>query len=338
MQAYLQKLNHLADRRCSRRQLIHSAAFLFWTASFVRGQDEPTFSTDVKVVNLLATVVNRNGEIVRDLTKDDFSLSENGRQQIIRYFSRESDLPLTLGLMVDTSMSQRRVMNAERGACVRFLDQVVRETKDKVFIMQFDMTVRTPQTLTSSLRKLDDALAFVDTPTFHELQNQYGGGTLLYDAIVAASKDVMKNQRGRKALIVLSDGVDVGSEATLTDAIEAAQRADTLVYSILFSDASAYGIPLGPLMGHRSIPMGGRDGRGALMRISKETGAGFFEVSKKQNIEQIFDVIQEELRSQYSLGYVSDQPVTISEFRKIQLTTKQKGLVAQARDRYWAQR
>jgi VWFA-related protein len=171
----------------------------------------------------------------------------------------------------------------------------------------------------------------VDTPSRQELANQSGGGTLLYDAVVAASKDTMKNLRGRKALIVLSDGVDIGSDATLTDAIEAAERADTLVYSILFSDAGAYGIPLGPLMRNR-------DGRGALARISKETGGGFFAVSKKQGIEQVFDLIQEELRSQYSIGYVSDQPVHISEFRKIQLATKQKGLVVQARDRYWAQR
>jgi VWFA-related protein len=324
--------------RSSRRQFVFSAASLFCTGSVVRGQEEPTFSTDVKVVNVLATVVNQKGEIIRDLTKDDFSLLENGRPQTLRYFSRESNLPLTLGLMVDTSMSQRRVMDAERGASLRFLDQVVRPAADQVFIMQFDMAVQMCQALTSSLKKLDDALAFVDTPTRQDLANQSGGGTLLYDAVITASKSVMKSLRGRKALIVLSDGVDIGSEATLTDAIEAAQRADTLVYSILFSDANAYGIPLGPLIGHRSIPMGGREGRGALMRISKETGAGFFEVSKKQSIEQTFDLIQEELRSQYSLGYVSDQPVHISEFRKIQLTTRQKGLAVQARDRYWAQR
>jgi VWFA-related protein len=126
---------------------------------------------------------------------------------------------------------------------------------------------------------------------------------------------------------VMSDGVDTGSEHSLASAVEAAQRADTLVYSILFSDATAYGFSLGD-----------HDGRKVLMRLSKETGAGFFEVSKKQSIEQIFDVIQEELRSQYSLGYVSDQPVRISEFRKIHLGVKQKDLVVQVRDRYWAQR
>jgi len=321
-------------------RLAISVGCLCWAGWLAHGQEEPTFSTDVKVVNLLATVTNKKGEIIRDLTKDDFSLSENGRPQTIRYFSRQSDLPLTLGLMVDTSMSQQRVIEAERAASFRFLDRVLRENKDQVFIMQFDSSVQMRHELTSSRKKLEEALSFVDTPTRNELRNQSGGGTLLYDAVLKASTDVTKKQQGRKALIVLSDGVDVGSDTSLAAAIEAAQRADTLVYSILFSDPDAYGIPIGSMIRHRSIPipLSGPDGRGALMRLAKETGGGFFEVSKKVGIEQIFDLIQEELRSQFSIGYVSDVPVRISEFRKIQLTTAQKGLVARTRDRYWAQR
>jgi VWFA-related protein len=291
----------------------------------MRGQEEPTFKSEVKVVSVLATVHDKKGAIVSDLTKDDFALLEDRRPQTIQYFSKQSDLPLTIGLMVDTSMSQEKVMDAERGASLRFLDQVLREDKDQVFIMQFDLAIQLRQTLTSSRKKLNEVLPYVDTPTRAELQQQYGGGTLLYDAVVKASIDVMKSVRGRKALIVLSDGVDFGSEATLAASIEAAQRADTLIYSILFSDSHAYGF-------------GAPDGRGALMRMSRETGGGFFEVSKKLNIDQIFSLIQEELRSQFNLGYVSDQPVRISEFRKIQLTTKVKGLAVQARDRYWAQR
>ena len=228
--------------------------------------------------------------------------------------------------MIDTSMSQQRVMDAERGASIRFLDQVLRPDKDHVFIVQFDMAVMMRQELTSSFKKLNDALVAVDTPSREELYHQLGGGTLLYDAVVKASKDVMQRQQGRKAVIVLTDGVDTGSDATLADAIEAAQRADTLVYSILFSDSGFYGF------------IGGANGKGVLMRLSRETGGGFFEVSKKQSIEQIFALIQEELRSQYSLGYVSDQPVRISEFRKLALTTNQKDLVVRTRNRYWARR
>src|SRR5204863_2440983 len=130
------------------------------------------------------------------------------------------------GLMVDTSMSQRKVMDAERAACYRFLDRVLRPTKDQVFIVQFDMSVQLRQELTSSLKKLDDALTFVDTPTRRELRSQSGGGTLLYDAIATGSTDYMTKQSGRKALIVLSDGVDTGSEVPIGAAIEAALKAD----------------------------------------------------------------------------------------------------------------
>lgn len=304
----------------SRRGFLLSAASLL----ALRAQQDPTFSTEVKVVNVLTTVRTRKGEIVRDLTKDDFVLSESGRPQVIKYFAQQTDLPLTLGLLVDTSMSQQRVLDAERGACFRFIDQVLRQDKDHVFLMQFDFVVQIKQELTSSIKKLDDALVYVDTPTRRDLQNQRGGGTLLYDAIVEASKDVMRKLTGRKALIVLTDGVDFGSEATASAAIEAAERTDTLVYSILFSDEGYY--------------LGGPDGRGILMRISRESGGAFYEVSKKQNINQVFDAIEAELRSQYNLGYVSDRPVEVSEFRKIQLATRQKGLLVQARDKYWAQR
>jgi len=263
---------------------------------------------------------------VTDLTKDDFSLSENKHAENVRYFSRESDLPLTIGLMVDTSASQRGVLDAERGASFRFLDQVLRENKDQVFIMQFDSAVQLRQTLTSSRRQLNDSLSYVDTETESQLRLQNGGGTLLYDAVANASNEIMRSRQGRKALILLTDGVDFGSYGSADQAIAAAQRADTLVFSILYSDPGAYGL------------LGGPDGRGVLERISSETGGGFFEVSKKRTIDQIFDDLEAELRSQYNLGYVSDQPVRISEFRTVHVTVKEKGLVVQARHRYWAQR
>ena len=301
-------------------------------AVFLPAQDAPTFSTDVKVVNILATVRTKKGQIVRDLNQEDFAVTENGRPQNIRYFARESDLPLTLGLMVDTSMSQRRVLDAERGASFRFFDQVLRSDKDKIFIMQFDMSVQLKQELTSSRKKLDDALIYVDTPTNRELQVPTSAGTLLYDAVVKASRDITKKLQGRKALIILSDGVDVGSESTISEAIDAAVKSDTIIYSILFSDPGYYSVPL---FGHGVLSP---DGKGHLMHLAQETGGGFFEVSKKQTIEQVYDILQDELRSQYSLGYVSDEPVRISEFRKLQLTVKTKGLVVQARDKYWAQR
>jgi VWFA-related protein len=308
----------------SRREFAMQAATLLGAGSRLCAQDA-TFSTSVKVVNVLASVRTKKGEIVRDLKKDDFSVSENGRPQSLRYFARESDLPLTLGLMVDTSMSQRRVLDAERQASFRFLEQVLRDGKDQVFIMQFDISIQVRQQLTSSFAKLNDALSYVDLPDRQTLSIGSSRGTALYDSIVQASRDIMQNQSNRKAVILLTDGVDVGSEASVADAIDAAQRADTIVYSILFADAGAYGF-------------GAPDGARPLRRISQDTGGGFFEVSKKHGIDQIFAAIEGELRSQYSMGYVSDVPVRISEFRKIQIATKQKDLVVQARDRYWAQR
>ncbi len=309
----------------SRRDLIRSSLLVALTGCSALGKQEPTFSTDVKVVNILATVRDKKGEIIRNLTKDDFTLVEDGRPQSIRYFSRQSDLPLTLGLLVDTSLSQTRVLEDERAASFRFLEQVLREEKDKAFIVQFDQVILIRQDLTSSRKDLESALEVVDSPDPRKLGGE-GGGTLLYDAVRKISIQVMKKLQGRKAFIVLSDGVDVGSVITLTDAIETAQRADTLVYSILFSDANAYG----------GFSLGST-GKGVLERLSRETGGGFFEVSKKQSIGQIFELIEEELRSQYSLGFVSDQPVTASGFRKIRLTVRQKGLLVQARDRYYAE-
>jgi VWFA-related protein len=303
----------------TRRRFLFTAASLLVRATRSQAQqEEPIFSTGVQVVNLLATVRNKNNEILRDLTKDDFQVLENGRPQTIQYFTRETDLPLTIGLLVDTSTSQTRVLDAERGASLRFLDQVLRENKDHVFIMQFDLAVQTRQPLTASRKDLSESLAFVDTPTRNQLRNQYGGGTLLFECVVDASEQVMKKQRGRKALIVLSDGGENGSDSTLSDAIEAAQRVDTLIYAILFSDGS-YGAD-----------------KGVMQRLAKETGGGYFEVSKKQTIDQVFSLIEQDLRSQYSLGYVSDRPATISEFRRVQLTLKRPGLVVQSRDRYWA--
>jgi VWFA-related protein len=175
-----------------------------------------------------------------------------------------------------------------------------------------------------------------------------GGGTLLYDAVYLASNELMKKQQGRKALVVLSDGVDRGSKETLASAVEAAQRADTLVYSILFADQQAYGGGFGGRgMGGMGRHGGGRgrypqqtrpNGKKILEQISKETGGRLFEVSKKQPIEQIYDRIQEELRNQYSLGYTPDRADVGAGYHKIRLMTKQKDLIVQARDGYYTER
>jgi VWFA-related protein len=327
--------------RVPRRSFLLSALFLCPQVRLLRAAQDTTFSTDVKVVNVLATVRDKHGQIIANLNKDDFTLEEDGRLQAIRYFSRETNLPLTLGLLIDTSMSQRRVLGAERSASYRFLDQVLREDKDMAFVIHFDREVELLRDLTSSRKDLQAALSQLEMPA--------GGGTMLYDAVLLASDELMKKQQGRKALIVLSDGVDTGSKVSLARSIESAQRADTLVYAILFADEEAYGrggMGGGPRMGRRG-PYGGGgrrypqsrpDGKKILEQMAKETGGGFFEVSKKQPIEQIYERIQEELRSQYSLGYTAERSEAGPGFRKIRLTAKPKGLVVQARDGYYVDR
>jgi VWFA-related protein len=321
----------------------------------IYGQDS-TFSTDVKVVSVLATVHDKKGQISSKLTKEDFAIEEEGRPQAIKYFSRETNLPLTLGLLVDTSMSQRRVLGDEQRAAYKFLDQVMSQ-KDQAFVLHFDSDVELLQDLTKQRQKLERALNDLETPK--QLQRSTpgssgrrgGGGTTLYDAVLLACNEVMRDQTGRKALIILSDGVDNGSKVGLTDAIDAAQRNDVLVYSILFSDEQAYGnqgTSYPPMGGRRGGGMGGGrprpnvvnrsdDGKKVLQRLSMETGGGFFEVSKKQPIDQSFARIQDELRNQYSIGFNSDQPAAPGTFRRIQVTVpKQKNLVVQARAGYYA--
>ena len=298
----------------SRRQLFLSCAL---PAVLAAQEQQPTFKVDVKVVNLLATVRGPRGELIRDLGKDDFKVLENGHPREIRYFARETDLPLTIGLLIDTSLSQAKILGAERGASFRFIDRVLRERKDQIFVMQFDLGILVNQALTGSRRLLEEALSQVGMPTRRELEMQTGGGTLLYEAVLRASRDIMAAQSNRKALIILSDGGENGSAATRSEAIEAALRADTLLYSIFF-------------------PGSGPDGRRNLMALSQETGGSYIEVNKKRPIDEVFAMIQDELRGQYSIGYVSGDPVRISTFRRIEVTTTRPRATVQARTRYWA--
>jgi VWFA-related protein len=306
---------------------------ILWMLSpaLVLPQDSATFSTDVRVVNLFATVRDAQGHVVPNLTKDDFTLEEDGRPQIIRYFARESGLPLTLGLLVDTSISQKRMLVEERTASFRFLDQVLRQAKDRTFVIQFDREVELLQDLTSSRDQLDQALARLHVPTLPA--RKHGdpkiapwtlGGTELYDAVLLASDEIMRKQSGRKALVLLTDGVDNGSKIGLFRAIQSAQQGDTLVYSILFSDRDAYDGAFASAAGKK-----------ALERISRETGGAFFEVSPKASITTIYARLEEELRSQYSIGYTPDDAGP--GYRKVHLVTK-TGLTVTAREGYYVGR
>jgi VWFA-related protein len=344
----------------SRRTFLAVTAAGTIRAQIARAQDA-TFSTDVKVVSVLATVRDKQGKIVTDLTKDDFDLMEDGQSQTIRYFSRETDLPLTLGLLVDTSASQRQVLGEERNASRQFIEKVLREDRDQTFLIHFDHDTELLQDLTPSRAKLEKALDELELPADQRPQlNRRGGGggypqgggggrrggqagTTLYDAILLASDELMRKRQGRKALIVLTDGVDNGSKVPLSQAIEAAQRADTLIYSVLFTGQEGQQQPFGG--GGFGGRRGGRgrfpqqtqrpDGKKVLEQISRETGGGFFEVTKKLSIDQIYARIEEELRSQYSLGFTGDKGDSAGGFRKITLTVKAKGMIVQTRQGYY---
>jgi len=339
-------------------------AGLSFPSQSLHAQQDTKFSTDVNVVNIYATVRDKQLKIVNSLAADDFVLTEDGRPQTIKYFSQESDLPLTIGLLIDTSLSQRNVLGEEKDASYSFLDQVLRPEKDQTFVIHFDHETELLQDLTSSrkdLRRALDAVHLADNSRPQMRQGGGGGGypngngggqrqagTTLYDAIFLASDEIMSKQKGRKALILLTDGVDEGSKESLYDCIKAAQRADTLVYSILFSDRDAYGqqpvlatlggMGMGRRNGGRSVPMAAQhpDGKKILQQISRETGGGFFEVSKKEPIDSIYKTVQEELRNQYSIGYISDQDPSGTAFRHISLTAKNnKSLTVQAPEGYY---
>lgn len=334
----------------SRRAFLLSAAVLPPASRLLAWQDSdatPKYSSDVNVVNVLATVRDKDGKIVSNLTKDDFSIEEDGRPQVIQYFSRQSDTPLKLGLLVDTSGSERRNIDAERRASYKFFDQVMREDRDKGFLIHFDRQVELLQDLTSSRQKLDKALDQLSTSDEPANQGRGrggrgrgyggGGGTTLYDAVFLAADEMLRKEQGRKALIVFSDGEDRGSKESLASAIESAQRSDTLVYAVRFYDANGFGRPsigIGPV-GARYPRQGRRDGeegKEVLQRIAKETGGAYFEVSGA-TLDKIYARIEDELRNQYSLGYTSDQHG--ASYRMIKVSVKGKNLTVQAREGYY---
>jgi VWFA-related protein len=331
-------------------------------------EGQPKIAVEVKTVSVLATVRDKHGKIVSDLTKDDFQLDEDGRPQTINYFAHESDLPLRLGLLVDTSLSQRKVLDQERTASYSFLDKLLRQDKDSAFVIHFDHDVELLQDFTPSRPQLQAALQKLSTPQLEDngsssgggggygggggggrSRGGHGGGTLLYDAIFLASDELMSKQQGRKALIVLSDGVDHGSKETMAEAIATAQRSDTIIYSILFADEDENygGRPGGFGMGGHGGGMGGGrggsrypqqerpDGKKILEQISNETGGRLFKASKKETLDKIYAEIDEDLRNQYSLAYTPDKGNTVG-YHKIHLAVaKQKDLVIQARDGYY---
>jgi VWFA-related protein len=358
-------------QRAAERAVI--AASFLWTGLLLEAQQAaapapaqtpaPVISVKAELVNLPVVVRDKNGALVTTLSRNDFALAVDGRPQAIRYFDRDNDLPLTLGLLVDVSGSVHSALEDERAASEAFLDQMVTSPAgrppDEAFLIQFAHDVDLLQSLTYSVSRLRAALNDVGVESRDDAQGSdnsgYGGyghrggfhgGTTLYDAIYLASNQLMQKQQGRKAIVVLTDGEDRGSMETITSAIAAAQRSETVVYAIYFKgEQHGYGgYGHGGNGGRGGYPGGGGrggeqhvDGRKVLAQITGETGGRMFEVSGKQTFAAIYTQIADELRSQYRLGYVPDANAASEGFHRIDLTLpKDKKLFIQTRDGYYA--
>jgi len=299
-------------------------------------QDEPTIKVDVNLVNVLCSVRNKSNGLVGNLEKKDFQIFEDGKEQEIKYFTRETDLPLTIGMLVDTSKSQERLIDIERRAAFQFFSKVLRQ-KDLAFLIQFGAEAELLQDDTNSARLLQEGLnqlrLSVPMGGLHPgpvPTQQSQAGTILFDAVFLAANDKLKSEVGRKAMILITDGVDTGSKTSKEKAIEAAQKADSIIYSIDYEDPSAYGGGFG------TIRIGGGQGEGDLRRLSTETGGHVYKVDRKNSLDDIFRELQEEMRSQYSIGYVPTNPAKDGSYRKLEIRCSSKDFKVQARKGYYA--
>jgi VWFA-related protein len=299
-------------------------------------EDTPaeTLKVNVNVVQLFFNVKDKKGGLIPNLPKDNFELFEDGKPQAIKYFSADSNLPLTLGILIDSSASQEHVLGMEQEIGGAFLSQVLR-AKDMAFVIDFNVGVSLLQDFTGSARRLKDALNSVKIDNGGQvgsLPGMGGGpvptagvpkGTLLYDAVYLASHDQMAQQVDRKAIILLTDGQDQGSQYKIKDAIEAAQKADTIVYVLMCADRGFYGF-------------GGYYGEGDMKKLTAETGGRVIEVGNKpEKLKAAFDQISQELRSQYYIGYVPTNPVKDGGYRKVEVRSKEQYKI-QARSGYYA--
>jgi VWFA-related protein len=287
----------------------------------------PVFRKNVNVVNVLVTVKDKHGALIPNLTKDHFELLEDGKPQIIKYFSTENDVPITLGLLIDSSKSMERTLPEEKVVASGFLQKVL-TNRDLAFVISFDISVDLLQDLTGDIHLLRSGLnkARINTNTagISPMGNPgpvptAGGsnkGTLLFDAVYLAADEVLSKQVGRKAMVILTDGDDVGSKLRLKDSIEAAQRADTVAYVLLITD------PMYP------------SNYGDMSKLCEQTGGRIITVSRPDKLDKAFAEIAAELRSQYLLAFSSTNPVNDGKFRKIEVKSKD-GYKVQARKGYY---
>src|SRR5215471_700765 len=296
-----------------------------------------TLKVNVNVVQLFFNVKDKHGALIPNLTKDDFQIAEDSKPQTVKYFTAESNLPLTIGMMIDSSGSQRNVIDMEKEVGGAFLRQILTE-KDEAFVISFDITVDLLQDFTRDVHRLQNALnkAKINVDYTSGGVPGIGGGpvpqhgnspgTLLYDAVYLSSHDMLSKEVGRKAMILLTDGQDEGSRLKIQDAIEAAQKADAIVYVLLCADRGFYG------------GFGGYSGEGEMRKLTEQTGGRVINVGNKfDKLREAFDQIANELRSQYNVGYTPTNIKQDGTYRKIEIKNKQNYKI-QARAGYYASR
>jgi len=302
-------------------------------------QSVETLKVNVEVVQLFFNVKDKHGALIPNLTKDNFDVFEDGKPQTIKYFKAESDLPLTLGILIDSSGSQLRVLDMEKEVGASFLENIIRP-KDEAFVISFDVDVDLLQDFTNSVSRLRHALneAKINTGGVSCSGGPIGPqgpipcsstgprGTLLYDAVYLASHDVLSHEVGRKAMILLTDGQDEGSRLKIKDAIEAAQKSDAICYVILLADRGFYGF--GGF---------GYSGDTEMKKLTQETGGRVIDVGNKPDkLRKAFDEISNELRSQYNIGYTPANTIRDGGFRKVEIKSKPEEYKIQSRSGYYA--
>ena len=289
------------------------------TASAV-SQDQDTLKVSVDLVNVPFSVTDRHGRFVSGLTAKDFTVEEDARRQEIRNFARENELPLTIAMLVDTSPSVRPVFEEEKTTANAFLESILRP-KDLALVIGFDRSVTLVQDYTENIKLLKRAIDELET----------GGGTSVYDAVYLACKEKLGSEAGRKAIILISDGEDTTSKVKFNEALFSAHTSDTIIYAISNSFRSG----LFPYGRSRRTGSGGGD-IGTLRKFSTETGGATFVVNNQNTFSKIFEQIAQELRSQYSLGYNSTNPVRDGKFRQIKIIPRDSSYTIRARKGYYA--
>ncbi|HEY6442936.1 MAG TPA: VWA domain-containing protein [Candidatus Acidoferrales bacterium] len=293
--------------------------------------DGPT-AESIKVtssaVDVYAIVEGHRGQLVRDLSKDNFEITDEGAPQKITNFSQDTNTALSLGIAIDTSVSQGQLLGTEQGAAKKFLGSVL-QSADRAFVMNFDVDVKLLSDFTNApaalARAIDSAeINQTGRSVLPEGATSPAGGTHLYDAVYLASNELMKERIGRKVLVLVTDGQDQGSKIDLQKSIESAEKADVIVYSIVVSDPEFYALFGGTYHGDSSI-----------RKLDLETGGRTIRLKSVEDIGSAFDRIARELRAQYLLGYSPSNLSHDGSFRRIRVTVRRRNCRVRTRTGYY---